>query len=173
MAEQQQPDTVPPPPGEEDLYSAETRVGRLPQDLLDSLRKFKSHGEAEEARRESARNDAAIDEIAHASDEHEREVDHETAIEHDAPPISVPARSLTSEALLVQAGVPDMEGSESESTEPTFDKPIRFIRRSLPSLSEADMKAEVRAGRRDVGALFLLAVIIAGVVAAYFAWKLH
>ncbi|WP_394826842.1 hypothetical protein [Pendulispora albinea] len=37
--DEQQIDTVPPPPGEEDAYSAETRIGKIPSDLLQAMKR--------------------------------------------------------------------------------------------------------------------------------------
>ncbi|HWL87207.1 MAG TPA: hypothetical protein VNO21_15485 [Polyangiaceae bacterium] len=37
--DQHQIDTVPPPPGEEDAYSAETRIGKIPADLLQAMKR--------------------------------------------------------------------------------------------------------------------------------------
>lgn len=168
MAEHQQPDTVPPPPGEEDLYSAETRVGPLPEDLLESLRAIRRA----EAPPEIETNQDELDGTA------ETEA-HEPAAEEpippsDAAPISVPARSMTSEDLLLHPGVPDLEGTDSESTEPTFDKPIRFIKRGAsPSIPDEELPTGTAFGSHGVGTLVLLAVIVAGFAAAFIAWKLQ
>lgn len=92
----------------------------------------------------------------------------------DAAPISVPARSMTSEDLLLHSGVPDMEGTESESTEPTFDKPIRYIKRApSPSIPEDQLPTGTAFGSHGIGPLVLLAVIVAGFAAAFLAWKLQ
>jgi hypothetical protein len=169
MAEQQQPDTRPPPPGEEDLYSAETRVGPLPKDLLESLRAIRraeeppeietNQDELETPAAETASEDPPPDEVMPPS---------------DAAPISVPARSMTSEDLMLHPGVPDLEGTDAESTEPTFDKPIRFIKRGAsPSIPDEQLPTGTAFGSHGVGSLLLLAVIVAGFAAAFLAWKLQ
>ncbi|MBL8743667.1 MAG: hypothetical protein JNK04_21305, partial [Myxococcales bacterium] len=91
----------------------------------------------------------------------------------DAAPVSVPARSMSSEELLLHPGVPDLEGTD-ESTEPTFDKPIRFIKRgTTPSIPEEQLPTGTAFGSHGVGPLVLLAVIVAGFAAAFLAWRLH
>jgi hypothetical protein len=168
MAEHQQPDTRPPPPGEEDLYSAETRVGPLPKALLESLRAIHR---AEEAPEISTNQDELETPAADAPVE-DRLLE-EAMPPSDAAPISVPARSMTSEDLLLNPGVPDLEGTDSESTEPTFDKPIRFIKRGAsPSIPDAELPTGTAFGSHGVGSLLLLAVIVAGLAAAFLAWKL-
>ncbi|WP_394848158.1 hypothetical protein LZC95_11915 [Pendulispora brunnea] len=37
--DEHQIDTVPPPPGEDDAYSAETRIGKIPSDLLQAMKR--------------------------------------------------------------------------------------------------------------------------------------
>ncbi len=37
--DEHQIDTVPPPPGEDDAYSAETRIGKIPNDLLQAMKR--------------------------------------------------------------------------------------------------------------------------------------
>lgn len=166
MAEPQQPDTRPPPPGEEDLYSAETRVGPLPKDLLESLRALRRAEEPPEIETNQDEPDQ--------DDEPEPRVAEDAMPPSEAAPISVPARSMTSEDLLLHPGVPDLEGTESESTEPTFDKPIRFIKRGAsPSIPDEELPTGTAFGSHGVGPLLLLAVIVAGFAAAFLAWKLH
>jgi hypothetical protein len=167
MAEPQQPDTRPPPPGEADIYNAETRVGPLPKDLLESLRAIRRAEAPPEIETNQDEPDLGLEPepFAPAND---------PMPASDAAPISVPARSMTSEDLLLHPGVPDLEGSESESTEPTFDKPIRFIKRAVsPSIPDEVLPTGTAFGSHGMGPLLLLAVIVAGFAAAFLAWKLH
>ena len=39
VEDEHQIDTVPPPPGEDDAYSAETRIGKIPSDLLQAMKR--------------------------------------------------------------------------------------------------------------------------------------
>jgi hypothetical protein len=61
MSDREQPDTVPPPAGEEDAYSAATKVGAMPPELLASLRAeglLPEEGSAREERRTPAPSSA-------------------------------------------------------------------------------------------------------------------
>jgi hypothetical protein len=49
-----QADTVPPPSGDDDAYSAETRVGAMPGELLEALRAMKEETARLQARSETA-----------------------------------------------------------------------------------------------------------------------
>lgn len=172
MAEQQQPDTRPPPPGEADLYSAETRVGPLPKALLESLRAIRRAEAPPEIETNQDEPQDQPSETAVAPPE--EPVREEIMPPSDAAPISVPARSMTSEDLLLEPGVPDLEGTDAESTEPTFDKPIRFIKRGAsPSIPDDQLPTGTAFGSHGVGSLLLLAVIVAGFAAAFLAWKLQ
>jgi hypothetical protein len=166
MAEQQQPDTVPPPPGEDDVYSAETRVGPLPKDLLESLRAIR-RAEAPPEIETNQDEPADTDDLAAGG-----ALFDEPAPGSDNAPISVPARSMTSEDLLLHPGVPDLDGTESDSSE--LDMPIRFIKRgAAPSIPDEQLATGTAFGSHGIGPLLLLAVIVAGFAAAFLAWKLQ
>ncbi len=155
MAETQ-PDTVPPPPGEDDAYSAETRVGALPQGLLDALREIRAEESAAQGRDDPPSSEAPVS----------------VAAPDEGPPLSVPAHSQGSEDLAARAA----EADENDSTEPTLDKPIRYLKRqeskAVLAVDDAALSPGTSMRDRGFGPLTMMIVIFLGFVAAVLAWKL-
>jgi hypothetical protein len=123
---QAQPDTLPPPPGEDDVYSAETRVDPLPKELLELMRSSRAEAAKSKAEAPPAASSTA-----------------KTPVVPPPPPVPRPSRpgaaapppSAKAAPEDAATAVPRSEdfadfGYTEESTEPTLDKPIRYINKA-------------------------------------------
>ncbi|NUP06165.1 MAG: hypothetical protein HOW73_08915 [Polyangiaceae bacterium] len=162
-------DTVPPPQGEEDVYQAATRVGPVPADLLEIVRASAANLAAEEA---EAR---ALEPAKPAATERTPSMPEAEALASGVRPSQ---RSQPADE------VPDVS-YENESTEPTLDKPIRYIDRAKAAAAAKEAAApkpkDKRRSRRSrprgpspiaILKLSILAAVVAFCVAALTIWLL-
>lgn len=114
-------DTVPPPPGEDDAYSAQTRVEALPEGLLEMLR---GSGEPSKAAEPAPKP--------------------KPAPEPKRPTPAAPSSARASVPRLDE--VPDVSSGD-DSTEPTLDKPVRFI---LQAAAQREAAEAAKVGEEEL-----------------------
>lgn len=165
----QQSDTVPPPPGEEDAYSAETKVAPAPAELLKQIR-AKQNPAPKPAETTETELTPAIPNIAQLAKE-----------------LSEDPENLQTVAILVKppasAKEPPLGGEsyDADSSEPTLDKNIRFFLKEHAQKTAAERPPRERPSSdpgsptglsaRDRPTQLLLAALVAFLMVCLIVWR--